>query len=167
MSVLLGGVEAPLNQMLALDPATPDHLQKFQQKIVELRMTGTAQSFFILFTEDKIFIQTASLRTKDVFIAASPAVFLALALSPLERHPNLIIEGDLLLARDLQAWMSTAKIDWARLLQPIIGTTGTGFVLQQAETAHKTFTRMKQRFQENLTDYVQLFLLATSSRRLS
>jgi ubiquinone biosynthesis protein UbiJ len=124
--LLAGFLEAGVNRVLALDPASEQRLLKLQGKTLQLDLEGLEISLFLSFDSGNVQVGLESDTEPDTLIRGTPvALFSMAAPGDAERWglpgSNVHIEGDANLARDLERLFSKMEPDWEKPITDLLG----------------------------------------------
>lgn len=124
--LLAGFLEAGVNRVLALDPASEQRLLRLQGRTLQLDLEGLAISLFLSFDSGNVRVGLDSDAEPDTLIRGTPVALFAMA-APGDAEnwglpgSNVHIEGDANLARDLERLFSRMEPDWEKPITDLLG----------------------------------------------
>ena len=159
MLVVLSTLEKAINSYIQLDEASKNNLEMLSGKVLKLTLSGLDCTFFMVFSEKEIFLQTDCSGQPDLEIAGPPLVLLRL-FSDGENSDALFsdeikISGDLVFAQRMKTFFAGIKIDWTYYWSKIVGDVAANeterFLLGNMERAKSLVSRLRG----NMVEYVQ------------
>ena len=151
-------LEAALNQYLALDPETPQRLQKLAGKIVKMELLGIGMVFYLVFTDQKIEIKFAEPATPDTVIKGSPLSLLHMALTTENRKQffadDVTMEGNLDLGQHVIDLFDQLDIDWEDYLSRWVGDVPAYQFARFSRGVKDFFSRTREIMTQNVNEYV-------------
>ena len=118
---LAAHLETLINRALRLDPITQERLLALNGRVMALQPKGYTLVVYFRFSPRGIHVTTATEDTPDLSIQANPATLVRLLNGAEVNHSDLGLQGDVQLARQLQAILAGLDLDWAEPLAKIFG----------------------------------------------
>jgi ubiquinone biosynthesis protein UbiJ len=124
--MLAGLLEAGCNRVLALDPQAVDKLERVDNRILQLDLTGLGITLFFHFEFGSVEVLLDSPAEPDTRVSGSPAALFAMA-APDDMSDwglpgsGVQIAGDAAMARDLGRIFQQLAPDWQAPLNAILG----------------------------------------------
>lgn len=131
--MLAGVLEAAINRLLALDPASAERVLRLEGKCLQLDLEGLGISLFLGFGSGYVRVDLDSEQEPDTVIGGSPVALFSMA-APGEAAQwglpgsKVTISGDAALARDIERLFSRLEPDWQQPFSELFGDTA-GFQL--------------------------------------
>jgi ubiquinone biosynthesis protein UbiJ len=132
-SLLAGFLEAGVNRVLALDPASEQRLLKLQDKTLQLDLEGLDITLFFSFDSGNVRVSLDSDSEPDTLIRGTPVALFSMA-APGDAESwglpgsNVHISGDANLARALERLFSKLEPDFEKPITDLLGDVA-GFQL--------------------------------------
>jgi len=125
-ALLAGFLEAGVNRVLALDPASEQRLLKLQGKTLQLDLEGLDITLFLSFDSGNVRVGLDSDTEPDTLVRGTPVALFAMAAPGEAEHwglpgSNVHIEGDANLARDLERLFSALEPDFEKPITDLLG----------------------------------------------
>jgi ubiquinone biosynthesis protein UbiJ len=124
--ILAATLEASINQLLALDEASPQRLGQLDQRLLRLELEGLGIVLDFSFSPHRVKVSLETGGSPDTVISGTPAALFAMALPDADGtwgRPGspVRISGDATLARDLERLFSRLDPDWEGKLSNVFG----------------------------------------------
>lgn len=119
-------LEAGINQVLVLDPASVDRISRLKGKSLQLDLEGLEITLYLTFEYGNVLIALDSDREPDTVISGTPMALFAMA-APGDLGnwglpgSSVRISGDANLARDMERIFSRLEPDWQKPLSDMLG----------------------------------------------
>ena len=124
--MLAGFLEAAINRVLVLDPASVDRISRLKGKTLQLDLEGLEITLFLSFEYGNVLVSLDSEHEPDTVISGTPMALFAMA-APGDTGQwglpgsSVRISGDANLARDIERIFSRLDPDWQKPLTDVLG----------------------------------------------
>lgn len=119
--LLASALETAVNGALQLDPITRERLAALAGKTIAVELRGPNQTIHLEPGSAGVRVRADSERPPDLILRATPVALLALARGAPADARDLELDGDVHLARELQALLTDLDIDWEEPLARLFG----------------------------------------------
>lgn len=159
-ALLAGMLEAGINRVLDLDPASGERFGRLAGKSLQVDIEGIGISFFLGFEYGSVQVATQADREPDTRVSGTPTALFAMAAPEGLGDWGLPgsgvrVEGDAGLARDLGRVFRELDLDWQEPLTRLFGDA-LGFQLASGlRQAAATLRRAGQVGAEQTADYLR------------
>lgn len=156
--ILAAAIETTVNQLIHLNPAHQNTLQRLQGKIVRVEVTGLFLQFNLVAESNGLIIMSEYDGQVDAVISGAPFSLLNLSLQTqpnLANHPDIQIEGDIRLVQQLTQLIKQLPIDWEEYIAQIVGDIPAHqFGNAMRQCGDYTRERMTS-YESNISEYLQ------------
>jgi len=154
-------IEQGLNRYIRLDPEYRRHLPRFEGKVIHIHMTSPLFSLYLIGHADGFLVQQHYAADADARIQGTLIQFTRM-LSAAESEKTaalfqkkIIIEGDISLGQQFQAYFQRLDVDWEEQLSQITGdvVAHQGFTL--AGQFHTFVRKANHSVRQSVAEYLQ------------
>jgi ubiquinone biosynthesis protein UbiJ len=152
--ILSQGVEAIINQLLALNPVSQSLLENHQGKVLLLEISDIDQHFYLRFTSEKILLLSVYCDQPNAIIRGTSFSFLKqLKLTGFAQE--LSIQGDVEFAQDIQHLIKNFNFHSEDYLSFLAGDVMTHNLTQIRQKIKNSSETIKKRSLEDMIEYIQ------------
>ena len=155
----LSSLSTVINQYLALDPDSHQHLQPLIGKTIVIHCLPFEQQFQCRFVTEGVCIEAGDFTTADVFLKATPAQFIRLYLDKKNRHTlfaeEVELTGNAELAQNIVNLFEQLHIDWESHAANIVGDIPVYHAGRLLKKAESWWQEMSENISHDIRDYLQ------------
>lgn len=146
-----------LNRYVKLDPQSHRHLEPLQKKILFIDLLGTNKTIYFLFSEDGIDVLQSCDTKPDATIKASPVTLVRVFASKDKKlvDEDLVLEGKVRVAQDVQVLFSSLEVDWEEQLSRLTNDVVAHHVSSLAREITAFLKDAGKSAQVSTVDYLQ------------
>lgn len=157
ITTLLPQVNRLANRCLQYDPESLAELAKHAGKVLQINIGDAPHTIFVILTIKGVQLAANHDQPVNAVISGSLSTFINLIRRNSQQHlqNELSISGDMELAQEVKAILTHLQIDWEEPLSHVLGDSLAHTVMYQARQVGGWLQRVRQRFGEDMKDYLQ------------
>ena len=159
-TAMLLPAELLINQLLQLDPQSAARLQPFENRMVTVYCTAPACTLHVSIRQNQLHLSAITAVQADATLRGTAASLAGLLVRGGEVHnlhdTGITLTGSTGLISGLQTALRALDVDWEYQLSRLLGDLPAGAISRTVAASRSTVNRTRERFHEDLHDYLTL-----------
>ncbi len=152
-------LEKAINAFLQQHVEARQHFTELAGKTLAINVSGVEFKFFIIFTEQKIYLQHHCTGEPDLLISAPFFTLINLFgqqdMNQLLFSDDMEIKGDLILAQKVKQFFAEVDVEWEYYLSQLVGDVAANEAKRCFVNNKERIKQLAKRFRGNMVEYLQ------------